>query len=305
MKLTRWLAVAELSAMLSAASALGCGGREAAWACKAKQATQHLAPQQLAEEKRLAEAAFAKRDDESELRAAISHWETVVATDPKDHETWEQLAHAYYFLADAHLRFRSGRRGTDDMLEAFERGVTAAEQGLMALSAPFAKAMKHGAKIEDAAKTLERDAVPLLYWRATSLGKWATAKGFATMMANKDDIRKTMQVCLEKYPEYFYRGPDRYFGAYYARAPAFAGGDLDESRKHFEASILAFPAYFGTHVLMAEDLAVKLRDRELFEEKLNYVLASDPELLAGAGPENRAEQRKARALLDNEGALFE
>ena len=79
---------------------------------------------------------------------------------------------------------------------------------------------------------------------------------------------------------------------------AAAGGDLDRSRQHFEYSIGQQPNYFGTRVLMAENLAVKLQDREMFVEQLQYVIDGDPSALEGAEPENAVEQRKAREAME-------
>lgn len=300
---TRWV----LAAAVGALSLGACSGREAAWETTPAKTTTAPSVQAGSIEayKQAAEAAWEKRDDESQLRQAIAQWEKVVAADPSDHETWARLTRALYFLADGHIRFHEGNKSQNEMLTTFEKAVTAAERGLMALSEPFTQKMRDGAKIEEAAKVLDASAVPLLYWRASALGKWASAKGFATLLSHKDEIKETMQVCLDKDPNYFYMGPDRYFGVYYARAPGFAGGDVKKSRVHFDKSLAAHPNYLGTSVLMAEDLAVKAQDKKLFEERLDFVLKADPNAIPEVAPENRVEQRKAKALLAKKDELFE
>jgi hypothetical protein len=289
--------------------ATGCGGRTAAWeetTPNRAAAAGSLAPSSGVQDRRHAgEAAWLKRDDEAQTREAISHWQAVLAAEPQDVETWHKLARAYYFLADSHVRFHTGESAESDLLVTFERGVTAAERGLLALSEPFAAQMRDGAKIEEAAQALDKTGVPLLYWRASSLGKWASAKGFATLLSHKDEIKQIMQICLDKDAEFFYRGPNRYFGVFYARAPSFAGGDLVKSRENFERSLAGHPNYFGTHTLMAEDLAVKAQDRKLFDEHVNFVLNGDANAIPELGPENRAEQRKAELLKKRADELFE
>jgi tetratricopeptide (TPR) repeat protein len=302
MRWTRWFGGAVLALGLMA-----CGGREAAWETTPEKVTSNGsgAPDQLGQEKAAAEAAWAGRDDENKLREAITHWEKVVALDPKDWQTWGRLTRAIYFLADGHVRFHPGDQAQEDMLVTFEKAITAAERGLIALSEPFAKKMQEGAKIEEAAQVLDKDAVPLLYWRSSALGKWATAKGFATLLSHKEEIKAVMQICLDKDPAYFFMGPDRYFGVFYARAPSFAGGDVAKSREHFNKSLAGHPEYFGTSVLMAEDLAVKAQDKKLFEERLEYVLNADPNVNPEIAPENRIEQRKAKLLIAQKDELFE
>jgi tetratricopeptide (TPR) repeat protein len=284
------------------------GGRQAAWETTPQPAGAKATEQegdQLAQAKAAAQAAWSERSDEKKLREAIASYQRAVEIAPKDIESYEQLARAFYFLADGHIRFHSDANAEADLLVAFEQAVTAAEKGLIALSEPFAQKMRDGAKIEEAALTLDKTGVPLLYWRASALGKWATAKGFATLLSYKDEIKDVMQICLDKDPNYFYSGPDRYFGVFYARAPSFAGGDLAKSREHFDKSLAKEPNYFGTHVLMAEDLAVKAQDRKLFDEHIEFVLKSDPAVIPELTPENKIEQKKAELLKKQANDLFE
>jgi predicted anti-sigma-YlaC factor YlaD len=102
---------------------------------------------------------------------------------------------------------------------------------------------------------------------------------------------------LELDPNFYHGGPHRYFGAFYAVAPDFAGGDLAKSREHYDKSLEIAPYFLGTKILMAENLATKLDDEQMFDKLLEEVLAADlstvpPEIL----PEMTAEQEKAREL---------
>ena len=175
----------------------------------------------------------------------------------------------------------------------------------MALSDEFTEKMKSGWRIEEAVTVLDKRAVPALYWRSSALGKWATADGFATLLSYKDEVKAIMQRCLELDQEYYFYGPDRYFGVFYGRAPAMSGGDLGKSKHHFEISLDKFPNYFATRVLMADDYAVKAQDKVLYRELLEYVIEGDPESLPEAAPENRCEQKKAKLLLEEIEERFE
>ena len=250
-----------------------------------------------------ATAAWAERSDEAKLRLAIEKWEAAVALDGTHADDWAALSHGYYFLADGHLSFDEAKQ--EEMMATFEKGTRAAEKGLLAVSPAFAARMHEGARIEEVVSLFERDAVPCLYWRSANLGKWASAQGFATLVSYKDEIRAVMTRALALDANYFYGAPHRYFGAFFARAPAYSGGDLNMSKEHFEASIAQEPRYFATHVLYAGDYAVKSQNRALFTEQLNLVVNGDPQALPEAGPENLAEQRKARELLARADELFE
>ncbi len=247
------------------------------------------------------DAAWGERDQPERIRAAITAWEQATEIDGNDHETWVKIARAYYFLSDGHLRFSD----ESAMGDTYQSAVRAAERALRALSPEFAQRMAAGARVDEALGLLEANAVPALYWRAAGLGKWAQLQGFAVVLSLKDEIRAVMTRCMELDRYYFFAGPDRYFGAFFAIAPAYAGGDLDRSRSHFEESIRRFPNYFGTRVLYAENFAVKSQDRQLFEQQLQMVINGDPNSLPEAAQENRVEQRKARALMERIDDLFE
>jgi tetratricopeptide (TPR) repeat protein len=297
-------------ALVVAAMAVGCGSsvQQTGWdeTTPTARRTQPATPEAAAQREQLAqqaEAAWAQRSDIAQLQAAIRAWEQIVEQSPNDHETWTRLARGYYFLADCHYSFEEAQH--DQMMETYDKGRLAAERALVAMSPDFAERMRNGTRIEEAVSVLQVGAVPALYWRSTNLGKWASAQGFATVLSYKDEIRAIMSRCLELDANYFYAGPHRYFGAFFARAPAFAGGDLERARQHFDQSLQVAPNYFATRVLYAQDYAVKSQNRALFEEQLNLVINGNVEAIPEVAPENRAEQRKARELMARADELFE
>lgn len=300
-----------LSLAACALLSIGCGGsRQSVWeddtTTAPTTAGQNATP--AAQERRtalLAEAtaAWAERGDEAKLRVAIAKWEEALALDGTHTEDWAALSHGYYFLADGHLSFDEAK--AEEMMATFEKGTRAGERGLLAVSPTFATRMHEGARIEDVVSLFERNAVPALYWRSANLGKWASAQGFATLLSYKDEIRAVMTRCLALDATYFYGAPHRYFGAFFSRAPAYAGGDLAKSKEHFEASLAIEPRYFATHVLFASDYAQKAQNRAIFDEQLNFVINGDANALPDVSPENLVEQRKARELMARADELFE
>lgn len=241
------------------------------------------------------DAAWQGRVDEAKLREALAKWEQAVALKGDDWRTYAKLARGYYLLADGFLFFEPAKKA--EFLAAHEKGLAMAEQGMRAISPDFEKRRNAGTKIEDAVMKLGRDAVPLMYWYDVNLGKWAKAQDMATTLKHKDRIFKIMTRVYELDPEFFYGAPDRYFGGYYAVAPAFAGGDLEKSRQYFDQSLKKAPNYLATHVLIAELYAPKVQDRELFEARLRFVLDTPADVIPEVEPEATIEKKKAQKLL--------
>ncbi len=287
---------------------VGCGSsREAVWdTTPGASADQNQSESGRAQRASLVEegdAAWAERGDEARLNVAIQKWEAAAEMDASDADTWVKLSRAYYFLADGHMSFDESR--AELMIATYEKGIAAAEHALVAISPDFARRMQADTRIEEAVEILDASAVPALYWRSSNMGKWGIAKGFATVLAYKDEIRAIMARCLELDATYFHYGPHRYFGAFYARVPAFAGGDLERSRTHFDQALAGAPYYLGTRTLYAEFYAVKAQNRQLFDEQLAAVLAADPDANADVAPENHIEVRRARELQAKADELFE
>ncbi len=238
---------------------------------------------------------WAERLDEQKLRAALAKWEEAVTVKPDDHETYAKLARGYYFLADGHLSFDPARQA--EFLAAHEKGTAHAEKGMYAISPEFEKKRKSGIKLADAVAVLGRDAVPLMYWYATNLGKWAKAQGIAETLKHKDVIFNTITHVYELDPDYFYGAPDRYFGSYYAVAPAFAGGDLQKSKEYFDNSVKKAPDYLATYVLIADLYAPKAQDPDLYKKSLDFVLQAPVDTMPDLVPEQTIEKKKAELLL--------
>ncbi len=175
----------------------------------------------------------------------------------------------------------------------------------MAINTEFTQLVEKGDKEADAvSKAMKVEDVPCIYWAASALGKWAKLTGFTTLLKHKDTVKSYIETVERLDPNYSYAAPDRYWGAYYAIAPSFAGGDLDKSEKHFKKSILAAPGYLATKVLYAQYYATKRQDSALFETLLNEVISADATAIPELTPENKAEQAKARKLLETKANYF-
>lgn len=282
---------AGLAAVCCATLAAGCGkGRTNTWeAEKAPVAPVAAVAGDPAAE---GDALWAHRDDKAQLEAALKAWDTALQADPDNLDLLVKLARGSYFLSDGFLR-----GDNEAYLATFEQGVDYAERALTASSPEFKKRVQAGETAMDAMSSVQLNGVPALYWYSSNLGKWAKAKGFTTLLGNKDTIKAAMERCLALDETYFFGGPHRYFGAYYAVAPSFAGGDLDKSQAHYQKSLVLAPNAVSTKVLMAENYATKRQDKELYQKLLNEVLAVPDDIIPALVPETKVEKQKAKELL--------
>ncbi len=284
------------------AVALGCGtGRKAQWDAPATGAGIATAdPASAVAADAAAEAGWKERGDKAQLLRAIAAWETRVAANPGDGVALARLARAYYLLADGHLRPLGPKN--DEYLGAFEKGVSAGERALAALSPAFKQKVLAEEKVEQAIKVVGKEGLEAMYWYAVNLGKWSRAKGIAALLGNKDQVKGVLERVLELDETFFHGAAHRYFGVYWSLLPV--GRDLGKSQTHFERSLAIAPQYVGTKVLMAETLAVKKQDRALFTKLLGEVKAAADDVIPELAAETRFEKQKAAELEAKTDELF-
>lgn len=294
----RFLIVAALGAVLSACGA----GRKAQWEGPKPGAGSAAAesPDALVA---AGDTAWAERGDKAQLEAAIAAWEKATTLAPDDWKTHTKLSRAYYFLADSHLRKEA--EGSETQLTTYEKGTAAGERAMAAVSPKFKEEVtKDDGTVESAVKHVPADGIEAIYWYASNLGKWSHYKGLGAKLGNKDKIKAAMTRAMELDEKYFYAGPHRYFGAFYAIAPSFAGGDMAKSEKEFKKAIEMAPNYVGTKVLYAAEYAKKKKDRALFDKLISEVLATPDDVVPELIPETKNEKEKAKAYQANADKLF-
>ena len=238
------------------------------------------------------------RHEKESLLKALEGFEKVAKANPDHYEAMIYLCRGKYLLADGHTD------EVDAKKKIFEEGITWGERA-MATNPDFRKKMKETeGEVEDSLSLLNRKQIDSIYWTATNLGKWAANSGIATRLKYKGRIKKMINRVGELDKEYFYHAFDRFYGAYYAIAPGFAGGDINKSKDSFDRSIKMSKNYLGTKVLKAKHWATKAGDKKVFTKLLKEVLAANPKADKKIMPENIIEQRKAKKLLSKTNELF-
>jgi len=243
------------------------------------------------------DALWEQRGDKEALVQALAIYEAAYEANPRDRHVATRLVRGWYFMGDAHTDDDEGKSIAWD---------TAVNWGkaCLAINDDFVAQLNEGVSEADAAQTLTIEDAPCMYWMATSLGKWARMEGLATLIKHKATVYAFISRISELDPNFFFAATDRYWGAYYAALPSFAGQDLDKSAEYFDKSIAAAPNNLSTRVLKASYWAVKTQNKAEFTALLTSVLEADPNAEPALVPENLNEQAKAQALLNQIDDLF-
>jgi tetratricopeptide (TPR) repeat protein len=236
---------------------------------------------------------WTRRHLKADLEKAIDKFEEVAKGNPKNYEALVLLCRGYYVMADGHTD------SIDEKKALWNVGVTWGERA-MAIDPKFRKIVIEGKKpLEAGLGALSRRYVDAIYWTAVNLGKWGKAEGIATILKYKGRVKKMIERVEKLDKRYFYGAVYRYWGVYYAVAPSFAGGSMEKSLANFQKSLRMANGYLGTHVLFAENYAVRKSDQATFKKELNFVLKANPNTLKDIMPEQIIEQRKAKKMLAN------
>ena len=276
----------------------GCGASRSSGLCETINLSEGEGD--LAAAEAGADAAWLQRADEAQLTTAIAQWREAVRIAPEKTENYVKLAKALYLWGDGFLRFQEK---DEEMLKAFEEATFFAERALKIQNPEFQMSVCSQEPFEKSVRLIRRQDIPAVYWYSVALGKYGLAKSIVIVLDNKDRIFAMMQHIRRLAPDYNHGASDRYLGAYFTKIP-FPRGDLARSRQHFERSIRRAPNYMATRVLMAQMLAPKLGDRELFRTQLEHVINASDDVLPGMEPETAIEKRRARLLLDDIDTIF-
>lgn len=229
---------------------------------------------------------------------AVNFLKKASEINPNDYNLQVLLSRAYHF----HAEYISTDPVVKDSL--FTLGMNAAYQGLTSVLG-ITHDHNGGSKPQNITELLPQVSDSLtsaLYWWTANFGRLMVKKPVLERIKNQEVFERVLYKLTSLNPNFYYGGPYRILGAFYARIP---GADLDLAKTNFEISINNFPKYFATKVLMAEFYYVKIGNREKFHSILKEVINDDPTLLPAAMAENLFEQKRAQMLLDMEASLFE
>jgi tetratricopeptide (TPR) repeat protein len=235
-----------------------------------------------------AKAAWENRGDQASLQQAIGIYAKAYQTAPS-YELAERLAYAYYFLADA---FEQGDQKAADYYTGYEWGIKA-----LCYDPGFKQRFtdqKQG--MGDAIKGVPREFAGGIFWTATCIGKWGKMHNIFKVLSTSKQARKLVVYLYSIDKTYYYGGPARWLGAFYAIAPGIAGGDMAKSKQYYDEALAMAPQYFATKVLMAENYYSKLKDRANYDKMLDEVINGEAGSVPEVVIEQKVEQGKALRL---------
>ncbi|MFN8370096.1 MAG: TRAP transporter TatT component family protein [Bacteriovoracaceae bacterium] len=232
------------------------------------------------------------------LEQCLKLLEEVVAAEPNNYEALVYLSRGNYLLADGHYDDEKNK------LNYWQVGLSYGEKALATNKDFYKKTVEEKVAVEEALDTLTKNEVEAIYWTAVNLGKWSKLTGVLKAMKYKAKVQKLVKKVEELNPEFFFGAVHRYWGTYYAVAPFFAGGSLEKSLEQYTKTLQIANNYLGSHVLFAENYAVKKGDKELFKKELEFVLNADVNAVPEIRAENAIEKKKAEKLLSKMNEVF-
>jgi len=300
MKMRKQMVFLTLSAMallLVLVSLSGCGAkRESGYA--GPDTTKAVDKAKVNELIKTADAFYEKRAEARSMKEAIKNYEKAIELDPANREVLQKLTLACYWYANGHLTEKEAQ------LEYFDKGAKYGEMG-MALNSAFKARVAAGEKDYECLDALGKEDLPSVYWVFANLGRWSNLQGFTTILKNKNKLKAIADWVTYTDENYYYGAGHRVLGTFYAKAPSFAGGDLEKAKTHFEKSLKIAPKWIGTKVLMAEFYAYKKQDKELFVQLLTDAVNTDVNSIPGSEFEMSVDHKAAKALLAKANDMFE
>ncbi len=235
------------------------------------------------------------------LPAQIKTLEALLKSDPGNVRILSLASQGYAGYALLFAEDSDPARARDFYLRARNYGLRALERrGYPGL------ASKTPAEIEAAVSRAGKGDVRALFWTGLSWAGWINlAKDDPAAVADLPRAVAVMKRALELEPDYYFGGPELFFGTYYGRPRVF-GGDPAKSKEHFEKAAAASGGRFLlTWVRYARVYAVSVQDKELYKSLLKRALDGAPDALPEARLANEVARRQAKAWLEKADELFE
>jgi hypothetical protein len=153
---------------------------------------------------------------------------------------------------------------------------------------------------------LEKSDLPALYWTAFAWGGWINlSKDNPQAIFDLGKVKAMMQKVIDLDETYFYGTAHLFFGTIYGSLPRMLGGDPEKAKIHFEKCLsISNKKLMLAYVYLARYYAQPLLNDPLFDEYLNVVLQSQPDVL----PDNKLltsiARDKAQKLMARKEELF-
>jgi hypothetical protein len=246
-----------------------------------------------------AEQLFERRADPVALEGALQAARDAAAVSPGDAAIRLLRARSELFWCDLHP-------GADpnETRAHLKNGVTAADEALRLLSPGFRGAIAGGSNLAQSLATIEPGGAPALFWLAANQHRFCASIGLRCLLAEGQELQSLFARVEQLSPGFFHGGPERHLAELELASPAGFGGPMKESAARLARSASQGPGLLETHLVWAEQWAVKAQDYRTFQSELKLVLDASLDAAPALRPENALAQQRARNLLQRSAELF-
>ena len=216
-----------------------------------------------------AELLWNEREDLGKAAEAIAAYEALQKDKPENYDILLQLSRLHYWIGQ-NLESTNGKESLSHYGKGREYGKKASEAG--------------------------PDKPGGYFFEAANLARENNLKGTFSNLWGISTVRKLNEKTSSIDPDYFYRGPDRFFCALYTKLPGLLGGSASKAIEFGKRAAEAFPNYAGNRFFLAEAY-VKEGKNDLARKELEAAVALPDNALPDVIPEQRLEKKRATELL--------
>ena len=213
--------------------------------------------------------------DNNTITQALVLLEKAAQLDPKNEQTWTQIAWRYWMLGDD-LPKSSGDE-KEARLKLFEKGMAAAQKAM----------------------ALNPRSVGGLYWYTVNMAAAGEMRGILSSLGMAGTLFGNMSRVDRRDPYYLYGATRRFGSEVFVRVPTWLteqfGFKPEYIEEDLQMNIEKWPNYFDNYVFIARVyLWEKNQPKAL--DALDYVLSHDPAGMPEERAENLRQQQTARRL---------
>lgn len=216
-----------------------------------------------------AEILYREREDPGKAAEAIAAYEDLLKEGSADYEVLLRLSRLHYWVGQI-LESKNEK-------EALEH---------------YARGREYGKRASEAAPEEPGG----YFFEAANLARQNNLKGTFSNLFGISTVRKLNEKTASLDPEYFYRGTDRFFCAFYTKLPGLLGGSTTKAIEFGKRAVKAFPNYAGNRYFLAEAY-VRDGKNDLARKELEAAVLLPDDELSDVVPEQRMEKKRAEALL--------
>jgi tetratricopeptide (TPR) repeat protein len=216
-----------------------------------------------------AEILWSEREDPGKAVEGISAYEALLKERPEDYDVLLRLSRLHYWVGQN--------------LEQANKEEAIAHYG---------KGREYGRKASEIAPEKPGG----YFFEAANLARQNNLKGTLSNVWGVSTVRKLNEKTAEIDPDYFYRGPDRFFCAFFTKLPGLLGGSTSKAIEFGKRAVAAYPNYAGNRFFLAEAY-MKDGSNDLARKELEAAAVLSDTEFPDAVPEQRIEKKRAEALL--------